>query len=141
MDFENLSRYHWYASWDSSINGFYAKRTKILDGKRVWVKMHREILSLRPGDPQTVDHKNHDTLDNRRNNLRLATHEQQRFNQRNRPKSEIGLKGVTRNGSGFQAEITANGIRMYLGTRRTAEAAHALYCEAALRLHGEFACF
>ena len=46
------------------------------------VRMHRVILGLAVGDGKRVDHRNRNTLDNRRLNLRVVTHAE---NMRNRP--------------------------------------------------------
>jgi hypothetical protein len=103
--------------------------------------MHREILGLKKGDIHTGDHRNHDTLDNRRSNLRIATRVEQQRNKRKNSKNTSGFKGVYPKNKGYAAAIKVGGKQIYLGTRKTAEAAHVLYREAALRLHGEFAHF
>lgn len=66
----------------SMYNG-YAARKVYIGGKRLNVRMHREILGLGPNDPD-VDHIYGNTLDNRRENLRVCTHAQNRQNRQNR---------------------------------------------------------
>ena len=73
-DFELVSRYKWH------INGSgYAVWRGIRDGRKRTVRMHRLITDC-PAD-KIVDHINHNTLDNRRANLRICTHSD---NMRNR---------------------------------------------------------
>ena len=71
-DFKEVAAFP--GTWRVCKNGntFYA-RTHICDsnGKRKTVQMHRAILNP-PADLQ-VDHKNHNGLDNRRENTRIAT--------------------------------------------------------------------
>jgi hypothetical protein len=97
----------------------------------------RVVLRLNTTELQP-DHISHDALDNRRSNLRPATPAQNARNRRSGIKRDLP-KGVHRNGSGFQAEITVNYRRWKLGTYRTPEEAHAAYAAAALEHHGEFA--
>jgi len=86
-----------------------------------------------------IDHKNGNPFDNRKDNLRPATHAQNRQNSRINSSSKIGLKGVTRMGRKFQATIHFNKNQLHLGTFNTAEEASAAYKDAALKHHGEFA--
>jgi hypothetical protein len=96
-----------------------------------------------------VDHANMVKTDNRFSNLRLATDSGQ---SRNTPKrhtwrglpTRSRLKGVcfTRQKSGsisICAKIKVNGKSIHIGVYPSEEAAHSAYCEAAKRLHGEFA--
>jgi hypothetical protein len=96
--------------------------------------MHRFLL---PGKV-TVDHRNGNPLDNRKANLREATHRQQCWNRVRKLNHKIGLKGVSRSGSRFQARITHNGKLKTLGTFDTAELAHAAYISSALHFFGEY---
>lgn len=69
-DFEWLSQWKWYAIWSPGIKGFYAvRRGRLPDGRRSLIRMHRQILGLDMADKRQGDHVNHDTLDNRRENL------------------------------------------------------------------------
>lgn len=111
---------------------------------------HRVAWALYYGEwpANYIDHINGDKTDNRIDNLRSATKRENKYNSRVRADSRIGLKGVSyvpkgRNGSAkskpYRAQIVANGQRYRLGDFKTAEEAHAAYCAAAARLHGEFA--
>lgn len=82
-----------------------------------------------------------DRLDNRIQNLRIASHAQNAMNGRRRSTNTAGLKGVyvCKPTGRYIAQIVVDGANHYLGTHDTAEAAHAAYVAAAERLHGEFA--
>ena len=80
-----------------------------------------------------IDHVNRDITDNRMSNLREATRAQ---NAKNVPGQT--LKGIMPNHERWQAQIRVDGKRIYLGTFDTRELAHAAYCEASRRMHGEF---
>jgi hypothetical protein len=106
--------------------------------KRKRVAMHRLILSARDGD--VVDHINGDGLDNRRSNLRIATIQQNAFNQKHHGGSSRH-KGVSyRADSGtWRAYITKDGKRRYLGTFASEDDAARAYNNEAERLFGEHA--
>lgn len=102
--------------------------------------MHGQIKGVSP-DKRQPDHENGVTLDNRRNNLRFATSSQNAMNRRKTSANSSGYKGVHWH-KGHQkwcAQIKVNGKSIHLGYFDTPEEAHAAYCEAATRLHGDFA--
>jgi hypothetical protein len=104
--------------------------------------VHRLIWKLVTGqDPGElfIDHADGDKHNNSWQNLRLATRPNNIWNQPKRRHNRTGLKGVSQNGAGYRAEIRVNGTRIHLGTYKTPEEAHSKYCEAADRLHGEYA--
>lgn len=68
-DFQSLSKYHW--SLRRSHSCWYAIRKETVRGCKRTVFMHRQLLNAQPADE--VHHINHNTLDNRRANLRLIT--------------------------------------------------------------------
>lgn len=88
-----------------------------------------------------IDHIDGDPSNNRIANLRDVTHQENIFNQRLRSNSASGLKGVSRDKDGirWRAYIVKDGRQNWLGSFDTAEEAHAAYCRAAEKLHGEFA--
>jgi hypothetical protein len=102
--------------------------------------MHRQLLGLTDPSEQ-VDHRNHDGLDNRRENLRPCTNQQNQHNQRKRAGCTSRYKGVHwdfRNGS-WRAAIKAEGRTIHLGRFQDEDDAARAYDDAARRLFGEFA--
>jgi len=128
--------FNWYAL--AQRHGVYAVRTEQAGGKQRMVLMHRALLAA-PAEMH-VDHISGDGLDNRQANLRLATRAQNSQNQGLSRLNTSGLKGVSwcKRDGGWSATIGAGGKSQYLGRHDTAELAHAAYCEASKRLHGEF---
>lgn len=101
----------------------------------------RIIMDAKEGD--FIDHVNHDTLDNRRVNLRICSYEQNCWN--TRPRSRCGFKGVTqvkgpKGAPRWRALLSANGERYYLGVHETPEQAARAFDNAAKKYHGGFAC-
>lgn len=97
------------------------------------------LLNAAPG--QLVDHKNLNGLDNRRENLRLCTDGQNKANGRVRRDNTSGYRGVYWNSSAnkWQAYISVNSQRLYLGVFSDAWDAATAYNEAATLHYGEFA--
>lgn len=139
-DFERLNRYKWHAQKHKA--GFYACRSQSFPGlsKSIKVSMTRQIFGLCTEDSREIDHSNHKTLDNRKENLRISTRQQNMWNLTPR-KSKSGFIGVQKKGEGrFLAFIVDNsGINTYLGTYDTAEQAADVRNKKALELRGDFA--
>ncbi len=91
---------------------------------------------------RAADHINTDSLDNRRANLRLATHSQNSCNsRRDKSKTLSRFRGVSfskRKGKWFAA-IRINGKKTWLGYFNDEEDAARAYDHAARKYHGEFA--
>jgi hypothetical protein len=109
---------HWYAA--AKIGG----RT---------VRLHQYIM--RPPAGMMVDHRNGNGLDNRRENLRVCTNQQNSANRAPRRDNPTGYKGVKFMGRRWRAQIG----RTVLGLFDTPEAAAKAYDSAASSLYGEFA--
>ena len=140
QDFEFLSQWRWrYKRHSNGIQG-YAVRTTGSPGKQVTIYMHRVVFGACPHE---VDHINRDKLDNRRANLRSATHAQNIFNQQNRRTSRVGFKGVQRlrlrTCVRYEASICVDGRRIRLGRFNAPEEAARAYDAAAAVHRGEFA--
>lgn len=133
-DFDRLSQWKWHVS--GAPRSPYAARWAAR-GKQVW--MHLLVAGVEPGEK--ADHKNRNTMDNRRENLRPCTHQQNMRNRSSAAMSRGEYKGVVAHGSGFRAQIFAGNCRIGLGVFRTDIEAAVAYDRAALEHHGEFALF
>jgi hypothetical protein len=100
--------------------------------------MHRFILGDACG--KYTDHKNLDKLDNRRSNLRVCSQVNNIQNCGIKKNNACGLKGIYYNKlrKKWHAQIMFNWKRVNLGFFTSPEEAHAAYCEAGKKLHGEF---
>ena len=121
------------SGWRSVVGSDDGKSYLVIevDGKKMF--FHRIIgycfLGLDIENPKiTIDHINRNPSDNRVENLRLATNQQQQFNK--------NPKGYTmrRNGR-YQARIVINGEYIHLGTYDTFEEAHQAYLDAKVIYH------
>lgn len=138
-DFEWLCRWKWTAYVNDKANKVYAKRVDTSGGGRKLISMHR-LLSGAP-DGVDADHKNGDSLDNRRNNLRTATEHQ---NSQNRPAQlncTSRFKGVKWHSvnKNWLAVIVCDGKSYHLGCFDDEAEAAKQYDRAAIELHGEYA--
>lgn len=102
----------------------------------------RFLLGLPKGDKRECEHINPEaTLDYRRSNIRIATRAQNNANRGMRKDNTSGLKGVSKSGKRWKAQIMVNGRAINLGTCDTKSEAYALYRAAAHKHHGEYARF
>lgn len=135
-DWTAVSAYRWHEARDRW--GSYAVANVTVEDRRTQIKLHRLITRAPHG--QQVDHRNHNGLDNRRANLRIATPSQNAAN--NRPtSSRSGYKGVGwhKARGKWRAYITVDRRTRHLGLFDDPWEAAQAYNAAALDAWGEFA--
>jgi len=129
-DYEDISQFKWYAVWGPHPRSFYATRNvRLANGKWRQELMHRRILGLERGDKRQCDHIYHNTLDNRRDMIRIVTRGQ---NQQNRHVKGYCWNKATRK---YIAHICADRVQKYLGLYDTPTEARAAYLAAKRQYH------
>ena len=137
-DMHLVDGYNWHVIANPKTGTMYAARTCRASGRERKVWMHR-VVARSSGDFE-VDHKNRDGLDNRRDNLRVATPSQNMCNRRLQRNNNSGIRGVSyeKKRGKWSARISFNGKKKNLGYYDTADQAGEAYAAAAKELHGEF---
>lgn len=132
-DYVRLASHSWYYGDD------YAQRSVHSAGKQRTSLMHRETLQVSEGFQ--VDHINGDKLDNRKSNLRLATHQLNMFNRPACVGTSSIYKGVSwhKRKNKWMASARRDGISKFLGYFSNEEDAARAYNAAAVDLFGEYA--
>jgi len=138
-DFEKVSKFKWrMASCRGGTGNEYAVTYMRIDGELKIIYMHRYIT----GSSSTLDHKNGDSLDNRRENLRAATRVE---NGRNRklqvhsaPYKGVSLFKASKTPK-WQAYGAKSGKNVHLGYFQSPELAAEAYDNFALANYGQFA--
>lgn len=87
-DYARLSEWSWFATKGKK-GKHYARTDRVINGVRTRIYMHGFLLGAKG-----VDHKNGDTLDNQKRNLRVANQTQNMSNQGLQKHNRTGLKGV-----------------------------------------------
>jgi hypothetical protein len=138
MDYYHFAHFKWFVS--GRRGKFYAARSFRQNKKNYKLfPLHREIMNAPKG--RIVDHENGDSLDNRRANLRFATHAQNSSNRHKKPNTSSRYIGVAfeKRTKRWTATIKRNG-KIYWGGRfdNEIDAAKARD-KLAKKYHGKFA--
>lgn len=144
-DAEYVQQFNWCLMSGGS-NRKYAYRKIYPKGESPrGIRLHRVIMERKLGrildSHEQVDHINGNGLDNRRDNLRLATYIENNRNAKRRIDNASGYKGVywKEKNKKWCAQIRVNKKQIYLGLFDTKEQAYEAYCQAADKYFGEFA--
>ena len=135
-DYKYLNQLKWFVSGGKKK---YASRHHYVNGKDKIIRMQHLIMKTPKG--KLIDHINGDSLDNRKENLRICTKADNNRNVGIRKDNKSGYKGVNYRESHkkFRAYISLNRKIFHLGYYNTVKEAALAYNEAAKKYHGEFA--
>jgi len=131
-DYSIISAYNWRLT-----DGYAITDIKRSNGKYTTMRMHRLLFGFPTAE---FDHINLNRADNRRNNLRLATKNQNGYNRFKQSNNTSGFKGVhkLRRTGKYQTHISLDGKNLFLGTFNTKAKAALAYDMAAREYHGAF---
>lgn len=137
-DYDEVMKYKWYV--------YKSKETYYVRGRQAkkQVHLHRYLLGLTNPKIQ-IDHRDHNGLNNQRDNLRIATNQQNQFN---RQKTKL-IKGMTptslykgvswkKSHKKWYAQIQTNGKTKHIGLFTDEYEAHLAYNSAAEKIQGEY---
>lgn len=134
-DYNKIKDYTWYYGSQN-----YVCTHIIRDGVSTNLRFHRLILNLDFDDTNIiVDHINRNIQDNRKSNLRLCNKQQNGFNRGSNKNNILGIKGVSKSGNKYVANISFDGQGYYIGTFDTIEDAQNARIKKEKELIGEFA--
>jgi hypothetical protein len=137
--FYRLNKYHWIHNGNSE-RPYAVRFVYISKKKRKIISMHREIMGFPEG--RLVDHEDGDSLDNRIDNLRAATKEENAHNKgKTRTKTSSKYIGVYfyKNKKRWIVRIMYKYRKIYVGTFKDELEAAKAHDAAARKYHGEFA--
>lgn len=135
-DWGKVKKYRWYPHTERKTFYIIAKDYD----NNIMLKLHRVILNLNNSEIQ-ADHKNHDTADNRKENLRVCTASENLKNRGKQRNNTSGYKGVywSKKNKKWISFINFNKKMKYLGSFDSIDKAAISYNIAAIEHHGEFA--
>ena len=142
-DFDKISKYKWMLRYDKGRSDKFYIITNIFDEvtlKRNTMSLHRFIMGFPKG--LVVDHKDGNTLNNRKENLRACKHSENIMNSKKRSDGKTSkYKGVhfAKASNKFLAQIKINGETIYLGLFDKEIDGAIAYNKKAIELFGEFA--
>lgn len=130
VDLERMERFShfWRALYSSANNTYYAGHSTITAkaGKNRYIFLHNLLMEIKAEDKtKEVDHKNINSLDNRRHNLRVVTRQINSFNKNLNSNNVSGTTGVSRHKptGKWRAHIMLDYKQKHLGLFKTIEEA------------------
>jgi len=128
-DYEKIKQYIWL----KDAHGYFISVTN----KNKKLALHRLIIGDRKN--YIIDHIDGNKSNNRKNNLRYVTKQQNSWNRTNQSNSATKIKGVTLNEGKYRARITYNGNLINLGRYDNVEDAILARKLAENELFGQYA--
>ena len=144
-DYERCMQYKWFAK-KQSVHNYYAYRNVSIGDKKhkrqVSLSLHRFVLGL-VGVNVIIDHKDRDTLNDQKDNLRICTTSQNCMNKRKRSNSNCDLRGVQidKRNNKFTCVIWQEKKNIHLGSYITKEEAGHVRDFWSAYFHKDFANF
>jgi len=139
-DFDKIKEYTWGVNYNKNADSFYIKTNKRLDiNKRTVILLHRLIMNYPKN--MVIDHINGNTLDNRKENLRVCTIGENSCNCKKYSNGKLSkFKGVSfdKNVKKYKAYIKKNRKYIHLGYFMTEKEASEAYDVASKKYHGEY---
>jgi len=127
-DYEKIKNH----CWSENKNGYiYNSLHKI--------RQHRLIMNATDKKNMEIDHKNNQKHDNRKENLRYATRQNNLMNRGANSNNKLGIKGVYKSNKKYSASIRVNGHIIYLGSFVNLQDAINTRKQKEQELFGEFA--
>lgn len=141
-DYPELIKHKWRLDGRSAKRGFIYFRTTLhsIDNNEIDMPMHRFIMKCHVNDGIVVDHINHNTLDNRKENLRKATKGENSRNGKRSKTNITGYKGVVQFAPGKYKACIQHIKSMHIGQSDDPIECAKMYDMIAIKLFGEFAC-
>jgi hypothetical protein len=138
-DVEIAKQYTWHLDRESYVSA--PGKTK--DGKRFHQKLHRLVMNLDFNDGKIIDHINRNKVDNKKENLRLVSSQENAFNQGASKQNKSGVVGVfyrQRKGKApkWVASINIDGKTKQIGQFDTMDEAIKVRKEAEIKYYSGF---
>lgn len=148
-DYVWLMQYSWTGKQKKKNCGIYVvrnsrgyvppKKYRLAKMPQTKAKMAHVVFGKPVPKGMVIDHINHNTLDNRKSNLRLVTEQQNRWNRPSTRNSSSKYKGVSlEKGRGFRVQLWCKG-KIYRKRFKCEKEAAKYYNELAREHHGEYA--
>lgn len=118
-DIEKVSKYKWHVIYDKTIDNFYVCHRINNKTNKKCIKLHRLIMDC-PRDME-IDHVNHNTLDNRKCNLKIVTHFQNQQNLRSKTTEQTGVFKRNRKGREYWTANISKDCKRYTKDCKTKE--------------------
>lgn len=138
-DYEELNKHKWYAHRHATKGRFYARRNTTINGERITIRMHRQLLGIGEDSKVLTDHLDNNGLNNQRNNIRITNTFGNQWNKGKQINNTSGYKGISwhKQRQKWYASIKTNNQLIYLGVFVDINDAVAAYKQAEALLHCE----